>query len=170
MTQKFFLTQNFSGCKIFWHEKFVLTQKPFKSKFFLTQNFSRPKIFHDTKFVGEKIFMETQIFWPKIFVKLQHDLEPNLNEIEQTWTSRVRSWLCFPMSQEQEEEEPHLILPYRRGLQVSEIKFFQDPNFYRTQNLTKLFRTCNFFVTRNFSGPKFFQDIVFFWETNFLGP
>ena len=56
------------------------------------------------------------------FVKLQPDLEPNPNEPEQTWTSRVRSWLCFPMSQEQEqeqEEEPHLILPYMKGLQVS---------------------------------------------------
>ena len=38
-------------------------------------------------------------------VKLQPDLEPNLNELKQTWTSRVRSWLCFPMSQEQEQEQ-----------------------------------------------------------------
>ena len=54
-------------------------------------------------------------------VKLQPDLEPNQNELEQTWTSRVRSWLCFPMSQqEQQEEEPHLILPYRKGLYLRE--------------------------------------------------
>ena len=48
-----------------------------------------------------------------LIVKLQPDLEPNLNELEQTWTSRVRSWLCFPMSQEEQEQEqeeaPHLI-------------------------------------------------------------
>ena len=47
-------------------------------------------------------------------VKLQLDLELNMNELERTWTSRVQSWLCFPMSQEQQqEEEPHLILLYR---------------------------------------------------------
>ena len=51
-------------------------------------------------------------------VKLQPDLEPNQNELEQTWTSRVRSWLCFPMSQQQEEEQQQE-QPYRKGLQVS---------------------------------------------------
>ena len=49
-------------------------------------------------------------------VKLQPDLEPNQNELEQTWTSRVRSWLCFPMSQEEQQEQPHLILCYGKSL------------------------------------------------------
>ena len=56
-----------------------------------------------------------ETFWTFI-VKLQPDLEYNLNELEQTWTSRVRSWLYFPMSQQQEREEQHLILLYRIGI------------------------------------------------------
>ena len=134
---KFFKPQNFLEPKHqnFFDPTFFLT-KIFLNHFFfcfLTLSF-KPKIigtqFLFLKKMGPKFFWTSQ-FWSQnildllncnltpfeqTFVKLQPDLEPNLNELEQTWTSRVRSWLCFPMSQQQEQEKPHLILPYRKGL------------------------------------------------------
>ena len=90
---------------------------------------------------------------------------------ERTWTSWVRSWLCFPMTQE-EEEQPHLILPYGKSLQV--------PKFSMTKNFSwpKIFRDQKFLVNKNLSGPKFFRthnawdqnffETQNFWRTNFF--
>ena len=131
------------------------------------------------------------------FVKLQPDLEPTLNELEQTWTSRVRSWLCFPMSQEQGTrttspnftlQEGIIGLYLREGERVGSRKVSGRclegvwkvsgrclegvwKVFGRClEGVWKVSGRCKFFGTQIFSEIKFFQHPNFFRTQNFSGP
>ena len=78
-----------------WDRKVIIkSSRTFNPKF-LTQSFSRLKFFCNTNFfvtynfLGLKFLSNSNLTW---------------NSTKPTWTGQSWSWLCFPMSQQQEEQ------------------------------------------------------------------
>ena len=67
------------------------------------------------------------------------------------------------MSQEQEQEQPHLILCYRKNFGL---KILSGPN----KNFIPNFLDPKFDWLPYLFGPQIFLDHKFFWTTNFLYP
>ena len=116
MEPKYFWTPCFFGSLFYRNQKILRTKillgpKLLGHKIFGTQNF------WDTKFFGNSTFLRLKKFWDPTFFGTQNFLSnSNLtwNSTERTRTAQIWSWLCFPMSQQEQQSTSNFKL--QKGL------------------------------------------------------